>query len=398
MSINRSLYFTVFILSLLFFPSCETDIDVIAPKRDVTVIYGLLEADKTRHYIKINRAFVGEDSASVLASEPGINEYNTKELSAVIVELGSDAKTPTGAVWTLNETYSYNKEGGAFFNDSNKVYYFDAQLDATKFYRIECTVNVDGEDEKKVTATTDIIGLAAASGGIEQVRLLSPALSGNASSTNGGDNRDNDEVVLVNGVDYASQFKVSWSNVTGGVLYTSYFRIYYREYDVSTGLQTGYDSVTLNIGSRTFDTDEQVNFPGVNTEDYFATIGRRVDDLEPANISGTQRIVSDTVQFFLEVASEELATYIEVNQPISGVVQERPTYTNVNNGIGIFASRVVSNTKRSSILSDGRILDANTLEELLYSEIVNSGDYTKSKSFTRPGRCVIDPETGPDCQ
>lgn len=397
MSINRSLYFTVFILTLLFFPSCETDIDVIAPKRDVTVIYGLLEADKTRHYIKINRAFVGEDSASVLASEPGINEYNTNELSAVIVELGSDAKTPTGAVWTLNETYSYNKEEGAFFNDSNKVYYFDAQLDATKFYRIECTVNVDGEDEKKVTATTDLIGEPAVSGGITQVVLNKPKKSGSG-STNGGSDRNKQEVTLVNANDYAQGFEVEWSEVDGGVLYTSYIRLYYREFNTTTN-EVKLDSVTLSIGTKNFEkAGEVIQFPGIGTEDYFATIGRRVSDLDTTKVRDIKRIVSDTVQFFLEVANKELSTYIEVNQPISGVVQERPTYTNVNNGIGIFGSRVVANTKTGSTLSDGRILDNRTMEELLYSNITKSGNYTASKSFTRPGRCNVNPATGPTCQ
>ncbi len=40
---------------LLLFQSCETEIDIIAPQRDVTIIYGLLEADRFRHFIRINK-------------------------------------------------------------------------------------------------------------------------------------------------------------------------------------------------------------------------------------------------------------------------------------------------------------------------------------------------------
>ena len=396
MSINRSVLFSAFVFALMTFQGCETDIDVIAPKRDVTIIYGLLEADKTKHYIKINRAFVGEDSATVLAAKEGVNEYASDEMSAKVLEL-SETGEVTNA-WDLTATYSTGKEDGAFFSDSNKIYFFEAQLNANRLYKLECIVNVDGEDEKKVTATTDIIGQAASSGGIEQVRLIAPGLSGNPGSTNNQTDRSSDEVKLVNGIEYNSGFKVSWSNVSGGVLYTAFLRLYYRDFNISSGLQTAYDSVTLSIGTRQFDTDEQISFPSIGTEDYFATIGKRVSDLEPAEISGIKRIVSDTVQFFIEVANEELATYIEVNQPISGVVQDRPEYTNVLNGIGIFGSRVVANTKRSSIREDGRILDKETLEELLYSNLPQTGDYTKSKSFTRPGRCFVDPATGPKCQ
>jgi hypothetical protein len=39
------------------------------------------------------------------------------------------------------------------------------------------------------------------------------------------------------------------------------------------------------------------------------------------------------------VANEELATYLEINSPVTGVIQERPEYTNINGGLGLFASR-----------------------------------------------------------
>ena len=32
-------------------------------------------------------------------------------------------------------------------------------------------------------------------------------------------------------------------------------------------------------------------------------------------------------------------TYINVNRPFSGNVQERPVFSNINNGIGLFSSR-----------------------------------------------------------
>ena len=41
------------------------------------------------------------------------------------------------------------------------------------------------------------------------------------------------------------------------------------------------------------------------------------------------RVASDTLQFFLEVADNTLATYIEVNQPATEILQEQPEYTNV---------------------------------------------------------------------
>jgi hypothetical protein len=47
----------------------------------------------------------------------------------------------------------------------------------------------------------------------------------------------------------------------------------------------------------------------------------------------------ENLTLIMTVGSADLETYINVNQPIAGIVQERPQFTNINNGIGIFSSR-----------------------------------------------------------
>jgi hypothetical protein len=49
--------------------------------------------------------------------------------------------------------------------------------------------------------------------------------------------------------------------------------------------------------------------------------------------------IARAVDFVLTIANEELSTYLEVNAPVTGVIQERPAYTNINGGIGLFAAR-----------------------------------------------------------
>ena len=38
-------------------------------------------------------------------------------------------------------------------------------------------------------------------------------------------------------------------------------------------------------------------------------------------------------------ASQDLKTYISLNEPPTGIVQERELFTNINGGIGLFSSR-----------------------------------------------------------
>jgi hypothetical protein len=49
--------------------------------------------------------------------------------------------------------------------------------------------------------------------------------------------------------------------------------------------------------------------------------------------------VPDKIELFFSVAGDEFNTYMEVNAPTSSIIQERPEYTNIENGIGIFSCR-----------------------------------------------------------
>ena len=381
------------------FSGCETDIDIIAPKRDMTIIYGLLEANKDRQFIRINKAFVGEESATVLAGISGVNEYTENELSARIVEINPSG-AETGKVWQLKSMYLYTKDTGIFASDSNKVYYFDTPLEGSgvnplnpeKYYQLICVVDIDGEDVKTVTATTAVLGNTASSGGLAAITLLKPNLVGASSDPTQADRA---EVDFLGAGDYRTSQEVTWSKAKGGVAYNSYYRFYYKDVDTISGAVRK-DSMIFTVGSRRVDNPDNpgsVSFV-MSPKEFFITIDRDVPDYDFGNES-FKRIASDTLQYFLEVADNNLATYMEVNQPKTEIIQEQPEYTNVENGIGLFASRYITSTRTSKqdAFKSGRVFKGQTLEELLYSnQVVSSGDddekyYTVNKGFTRPGRC-----------
>jgi hypothetical protein len=41
---------------------------------------------------------------------------------------------------------------------------------------------------------------------------------------------------------------------------------------------------------------------------------------------------------YLYAGGEDLFTYVEVNQPSIGIVQKKPEFSNIDNGLGIFSS------------------------------------------------------------
>jgi len=65
----------IFLLPVLFINSCKTDFDIIAPYKETTVVYGLLDPDTSVQYIKINKAFLGEGDALVMAQQMDSTNY-----------------------------------------------------------------------------------------------------------------------------------------------------------------------------------------------------------------------------------------------------------------------------------------------------------------------------------
>ncbi len=78
--------------------------------------------------------------------------------------------------------------------------------------------------------------------------------------------------------------------------------------------------------------------------------------------------IARAFDFILTIANEELATYLEINSPVTGVIQERPEYTNINGGLGLLASRASQGVY-------GVGYTTSTIEQLI------EGDATRSVKF-----------------
>ena len=73
-------------------------------------------------------------------------------------------------------------------------------------------------------------------------------------------------------------------------------------------------------------------------------------------------------EIILIAGSDDLNTFIQVNAPSTGLIQDKPEFTNINNGLGIFASRY-------NKAPFGKYLNGHTLDELA------CGIYTKPLKF-----------------
>ena len=62
-----------------------------------------------------------------------------------------------------------------------------------------------------------------------------------------------------------------------------------------------------------------------------------------------------SLDLVMTVGTDDLNTYINVNKPFSGIVQERPVFSNINNGVGLYSSRFTYDDITGIELTNGTI-------------------------------------------
>ena len=121
--------------TMIFLCSCETEFEVNAPAwKDVSIIYGLLEANKDTQYVKIYRGFLGEQDALIMASHPDSIYYNAEDAQVLneYTALGSLKNIIFLKDTILGEFIAINGASSI----PNKAYYFDEPLNDAYEYEL----------------------------------------------------------------------------------------------------------------------------------------------------------------------------------------------------------------------------------------------------------------------
>jgi hypothetical protein len=293
--------------TLLLF-SCEEEFDINAPYKNITVVYGLLDLGADTTWVRINKAFLGEGDVLQMAMVEDSSIYKTG-LHAVLEELiisGGD----TLVVPTLLDSITVDsKVEGLFYNPYQLVYYAPTSLVASNPYRLRIMVK-----EEVVTGTTKIVNnfpITKPSAGSKFIHF-----------TPGGES------------------SVDWESARNGRRYEIVMRFRFKE------VFADQSDTVLRFEDWDLGTKKSVNTQsGAEMTVVYASDGfynfllDRVPYDDPQKEALVMKRYTELLDVIISVAGEELNTYMEVNEPSNSIIQERPEYTNLTNGIGLFSSR-----------------------------------------------------------
>lgn len=299
---------------LSFGTGCDNTLDVTADWKEIPVIYGLLNPSASANFIRINRAYLNETGDAVqFAQEP--DSIYFKDLTVQLIEYRNNQELNTINLELVNgDSLSLAKDTGVFANSPNYLYRTNYDIKSTDFsqlYRYELVV-INNESGNVYRANANMVGNAEL---LAPFRVTKPHFS-----IEDDTNRF---------------FYMIYREGPQAKMYDCVIRFRYLEYDTTDPSITWMDSVDWTI----FSNRETIRLTGYQEQQtaiksylFYQFLASAIE--EKPNI---ERKPFD-MGLYLYGGGEDLYTYIEVNKPSIGIVQKKPEYTNIENGLGIFSS------------------------------------------------------------
>lgn len=287
---------------LLFFPlfglvACSNELEVNAPYKETTIVYGMLNLNDTIQYIKVNKAFLGERSALEIAQEFD-SLYHPFNIDVIL-------RSKEGAE-TVLDTVLIPNESGIFAGPNNLLYHtppgFTIGSDS-----YELIVRKNSDSSLIVSSGTPIVQDFDASFGSDVISFRS--------STG-----------------YANP-KLEWTSAVNGDLYELKVEFKYKEVKKENGSDTTKTLLWTIFTNNKISPSKAVN-SSINGRSFYEFLEIQLDP-DPT----VDRIPDSILNFQFSVAAKDLATYIEISKPSENLNEVRPEYTNINGGLGLFSSR-----------------------------------------------------------
>ena len=307
----------LFVCSLLIgiTGGCSTDLDLNAEYEDIPIIYGLLDVEDSTHYVRIQKAFLGQKSAQDIAGNHD-SLYYDHELD-VTVRAVNDNGEPNGATYNLErlngDTLGLPKDEGMFAEDPNELYRFKGQLNPNATYKLTMTNPKSG---KTVSAITKMV---------QDFEVKRPL-----------PNNSNTEIPVRFQPERSEPFK--WDAAPNGKVNELLMRFRYFEWPKGSPGQKEAKHFTWRVINRELtDAGQQEHEVKKGGIVFFSTVS---DQLEA---DPSIRRAVDTVKnqkFTYNVGAEDLYNYVRVGEAQTGIteLQVTPQYSNFDEGLGILSS------------------------------------------------------------
>jgi hypothetical protein len=319
---QKTIWTMLVIASLsLFTVGCDNELDVAADWKEVAIVYGALNPNQTKNYVRIQRAFLDEkQGAFSFVNNQDSLYFDTLNVS--VDEFANGAYTRTFNLIKVNgNDMGIIKDTGVFFSDENILYQLDGEIKASMFatdyeYRLNIKNPITGYE---CTATTSSVG---------QAEVYSPI------NETGGTiyiTASDEHFVIVKFQEgkFAKAYRVDMD------IRLEEFKLDNPSEVVTKTIKWPLVGLGNTKGLSGFKNAEYQ----ISSSGFFSALSQNLE-VDP---TVGRRLVNFDFNFY--GISDDFNTFLSVSEPSISIVQKKPEFTNIENGLGIFASRNIRQYK-----------------------------------------------------
>ena len=312
----------VIILLPLIFAACDNSVHLSADWTEQTIVYGLLNQDDSISYIKVTKAFLGEGNSVVMATVRDSSQYGVGDISVVLEKWLNNTRVKT---FTFTETEIDDKEDGIFYNPYQTVYAAVTQGELNSTFNSD-TLYTYKLIIKNVSDATITSELNLISSDFSVRKPIKPN-DGRLPSISFVDNT-------------ISSAPVQWDTAAFAYLYN--LDADFAFWEINKAGDTSERSVMWNdLKSIT----NVANELGVITTNIKSTsfYNMLFDKVLYADASKEDKIVKrrpGQLTLIFNMAAEDYYDYMNLSSSTGGFNQDVPTYSNIENGLGLFSARM----------------------------------------------------------
>jgi len=317
--------------------SCSNDFELNAPAKEIPIVYGVLSRADVVHYIRVEKAFLDESTSALeLAQQPDQLYYED-----IIVEIIQESTNKAYTLQQVDGTIDgLERTAGIFATTPNILYKINAatlQLQAEESYRLN--VRRNNSEDILTSATTPIVS---------DLRLNRPIPG-------------RDKLPLRIAAD--KELTIVWGADETAKFFDTKLYIHYEEWNPNDLNSVTPKTVVWTI-EKNITADDGPNKVEPEGIEFYRFLANTI----PENDNVLRRLT--TIDIAIDAGGEELFKYINVGQANTGITSAQviPVYTNLSEGLGVFASR-------NRLLEEGFVIDSAT------KELLRNGDLTKHLNF-----------------
>jgi hypothetical protein len=333
--------FILFAAITILFNSCKNDLNILAPYKETMSVYGILNSQEAvgyqfavtpkyhRQYIRINKIFLGEGNAYEMAMVSDSVNYRSGVLKVTLTRTyyGVPAPTTVGNATKmyidLNDTVIQLNSGP--FNQNQRLWYTDDSLRSDGEYQLKIKNTVTGtEFNSKTVMITSIL-----SPGI--IQPLGPPYYPVPYAAS------NPSYYYLDLSVTTLQRYVKFNSVPNARDYSVIMRFNYIDSTSTGNITKAIDFEFTRVSSTTLNGSEQLQVL-YNSGDYFNFIASEITSKgDPAGFLARRAI---NIEYIITAGAQDFADFIKISAPSTSVAQDKPAYSNIDNGAyGIFSCR-----------------------------------------------------------